>query len=183
MTPRSAESAQLLGLVIASGLLATALSTVSVHKPTAPSVLAPSVETPKARCSIVDFGPYVANSEKLYIEDARSVTGVSAITEDVTFLEQINLIEAALGGGFGARYIAYDVPANATVSWHVRYPHPIRGFTEWAHAVDAAAGDHAGHVLYDFDHEWEMVPGVWRIDIDIDSPGSHASCGVQFTVK
>jgi len=184
MTPRSAESAQLLGLVIASGLLATALSTVSIEKPAAPlAPLAPSPATPHAGCTIVEFGPYVATGEKVYVDDAQSVTGVSAITEDIAFLDHTNTIDAQLGGGFGVRYVAHDVPADATVRWHVTYPHAIRGFTEWGHAINTSAGDHAGHVLYDFDHEWEMVPGTWRVEIEIVSPGYRAACGVRFTVK
>jgi hypothetical protein len=180
MTPRFADRAQLVGLLLATGLLVSAHSSLSIRQP---AVRAPAPDLPQARCRIVELGPYVATSDKLYVEDTRSVTGVSAITDDVVFGEHTSTIEAQLGGGFGVRYVAQDVPEGAVMRWHVKYPRAIRGFTEWGREIDVVAGDHAGHVLYDFDHEWEMERGAWKIEIEIDSPGRHATCGVAFTVK
>lgn len=135
---------------------------------------------PEPSCDIVEYGLYEPRSERILVEDAASVTGVSGITDDVEFTTATDVIPRQPGAGFGIRYVAHDVPAGAVVTWRVVYPTPLRGFADWHHDEAVEAGDHVRHVLYDFDHAWEMLPGAWQFEVQIDG---QTRCGFAFTVQ
>lgn len=135
---------------------------------------------PQPSCDIVEYGLYEPRSERILVDDAASVTGVSGITDDVEFTTPTHVIQRALGAGFGIRYVAHHVPAGAVVTWRVVYPTPLRGFADWHHDETVDAGDHVRHVLYDFDHAWEMLPGAWHFEVQIDG---QPRCGFTFTVQ
>lgn len=135
---------------------------------------------PPPSCDIVEYGLYEARSERILVDDAASVTGVSGITDDVAFTTPTDVIPRKRGTGFGIRYEAHAVPAGTVVTWRVVYPEALRGFADWHHDEYVEAGDHMRHVLYDFDHAWEMLPGAWRFEVQIDG---QTRCGFTFTVQ
>lgn len=189
MTTRQAEQVGSVGFAlvcsgVATALLATAggASTPCKHTAVAPApIVQQQIESAQQpRCHIVQHGLYRQVSDRILVEDSNSVTGVSGITDEVEFTTATNVVPRTQGLGFGIRYHAHDVPEGATVTWRVVYPTPLRGFDDWRHDEYVEAGDHTRHVLYDFDHAWEMVPGDWRFEIAIDG---RTRCDFTFTVK
>ena len=124
------------------------------------------------RIDIVDYGIYTADNLA-----AQSVPGAASGT--VTPIANIRLaastrgVPAQQGVRFGFRYLIVGTPAGTIVPLHlvtiipppgVRNPSTqqlkTRGEFDWTARIGAQSAR-----LYDLTHEWEVVPGVWTLQI------------------
>jgi len=143
-----------------------------------PPVVA-TVPVAEPTCDVLEFGPYLQIGTRRYFDDPHAITGRSFEVDEVEFIRQTTEITRKLRTGFGVRYRVHDLAPNASVTWRVKYPHAIRGVSDWSHDPELF-GDHSHAFLYDFDHAYEMVPGRWEFSVLVDGK---TTCDVAFTVK
>lgn len=143
------------------------------------------VSSAAERCEIVEHGLYRPSSTPVRFADSTSVTGERFEIDDVEFTRQTRSIPMELGKGFGIRYRLRGLPKHKPVDvrWRVVYPKPgIRGARFWEHGLreSTADGTLLHHLLYDFHHGWELVPGTWTFEISVDGT---PACSFAFQVR
>lgn len=135
-------------------------------------------------CEILDAGLYVAASERVQFKDANSVTGERYEIDEVTFTKQTKVVPMERGKGFGIRYRLRGLSKvkDSRITWRIFYPRAIRGRSGWEHGDDWASvnGELVQHLLYDFAHDYELVPGNWRFHVLVEGK---PTCAYTFEVK
>jgi hypothetical protein len=121
----------------------------------------------------VRTGIYSASSSRL-IPDSSSPTGARRQPADVTWLADTTTIPAVLGAGFGVEF-EVTVPSvhavRTTVTW--RFPaagltNPETGQTFYVYSREIeCAPQRVCQTGWTFGESWELVPGVWEVEIAI----------------
>jgi hypothetical protein len=124
------------------------------------------------RVEIVEAGIYRA--ETLAIEQAPGTASRQRnILSDTRLVEPTTRIPAKLGVHFGMRYRVVGRPGSATVRLTSVTIYPAPGLknpktggqqTRGEHPLFATIGqiNYRGYV---FEHDWELVPGVWTFEL------------------
>ncbi len=95
------------------------------------------------------------------------------ILKDISLAEKRDTLLASLGKTFGVRYVVSGSPEFKPIAIKIKYLYPSPGLLDPAQdtAVLSTAysqirliGD-TSYTCFTFDHDWEMVPGSWRIQI------------------
>jgi hypothetical protein len=124
------------------------------------------------RIDIVEAGIFRAAT--LSIEHAPdTATRQRNVLAETKLVTATTRIEAKLGVHFGMRYRLVGRPNNATVKLTSITQYPVPGLrnplvgkpqTRGEHSLFATIGtiNYRGYV---FEHDWELVPGVWTFEI------------------
>jgi len=124
------------------------------------------------RIDITEFGIYVADTTSK-TNASQTPTGTVSNLANVRHAETTQTVSAQLGVRFGYRYNVVGSPngAEATLRFKTLFPAPgIRNPTT-GQQMNQAEYDRAKTIGsssyrdYGFDHDWEMVPGVWTLQI------------------
>lgn len=124
------------------------------------------------RIDIVGKGIYQVAVGKL-TPDKQAPTGVVASVKKATKIEDTTTVHARIGLEFGIEYVIIGAPKGAKVPIRVVNVYPKQGLRNpktrrtLRHAEfvrNKIIGDtiYAG---YAFENEWEVVPGVWKIEL------------------
>jgi Domain of unknown function (DUF3859) len=129
---------------------------------------APRVDSIK----IVDYGLYTNNVTAK--ESAPNVPGGSRnIVKEIRHAATTRTVPAQQGVVFGFNFTVVGAPAGTVVPLHMVDVYPPPGLRDPA---TQKLSDHAEYnrtatigsqtfTSYGFDHDWELVPGVWTIQI------------------
>jgi hypothetical protein len=124
------------------------------------------------RIDVVEYGIYTTSTESaMTAPDAPG--GTIKHTTNIRHAATTRTIPAQLGVEFGFLFTVVGKPAGAKVPLHVIALFPAPGLQ------DSASQKHFGQAAYDrvdaiapgaylsytFDHDWELVPGVWTFQI------------------
>jgi hypothetical protein len=129
---------------------------------------APQVE----RIDVVEYGIYTTTTESAQAApDAPG--GTIKHTGNIRHAATTRVVPAQLGVEFGFRFNVVGTPAGAKVPLHVLayFPPPGLNDTENKKQFNQAGYDRTdaigpgGYLSYTFDHDWELVPGVWTLQI------------------
>jgi hypothetical protein len=140
---------------------------------TAPSFAA---QTPQVdRIEVVSAGMFKSKVAKKEASPG-SATGTREVIASEKLLRQTADIKARLGDEFGFRYRIVGKPKSAKVPVKIVTVFPGEGLrnpkADKPTQRDELNEDRPiGRVLYEsyhFDHDWEMVPGVWAFEIWYD---------------
>ncbi|MGF1723287.1 DUF3859 domain-containing protein [Photobacterium nomapromontoriensis] len=121
--------------------------------------------TPKTQMTLVEKGPYVANTDSA-VELAGLPADKLAVISEISFLENTNVIPAIKGSRFG---ISYDVTGEDTEVIHkVTFPKmtdPKTGKVIESFTYNQAVT--AGNIFFGYylSEDWEVVPGKWTFSI------------------
>jgi Domain of unknown function (DUF3859) len=124
------------------------------------------------RIEIVEAGIFRAETSS--IEPAPgTATRQRNILSETTLVASTTRIEAKIGVHFGIRYRVVGRPANATVKLISATQYPAPGLKNPKAAGNQMRGEHPlfatiGQINYRgyvFDHDWEIVPGVWTFEL------------------
>jgi hypothetical protein len=121
---------------------------------------------------IVDYGTYTARSEA-HIAAPGTAAGRWNTLGNIQHAVTTQAVPAQLGTRFGFSYIVVGEPQGTPVSLHVVNIFPSPGLNNPAnpHPKDRDEYDRTvpvGEELYTgyrFDHDWEVVPGVWSFQL------------------
>lgn len=121
---------------------------------------------------ISDYGIY--ESSRVGAVDAEKVAGGLVATEDKKLIKQTDQIDAKLGTNFGFRYILSGPDEDAEVTIKVKHSTALKDpktgeeylISEWGQWVPV--GSVNWNTGWIFEHEWEIVPGEWAIQLYID---------------
>ena len=140
---------------------------------TAPSFAAqkPRVD----RIEVVSAGLFKSKAAKK-VASPGSATGTREVIASEKLLRRTTEIKAPLGDEFGFRYRIVGSPKNAKVPVKIVTVYPGEGLRNPKVDKPTQREEHnedrpIGRVLYEsyhFDHDWEMVPGVWAFEIWYD---------------
>jgi hypothetical protein len=151
---------------------------------TAEAAVVPKPPRGEMSCEILDAGLYVPASERVQFKDPSSVTGERYEIDEVTFTKQTKVVYLDRDKGFGIRYRLRGLSKvkNSRITWRIFYPKAIRGKPGWEHGDEWASvnGELVQHLLYDFAHDYEKVPGNWRFHVLVDGK---PTCNYTFDVK
>ncbi len=139
---------------------------------------APSLAAPQPRVDrikVVAAGLYQSKIAK-HVASPGSATGTREEIASERLLRKTTQIRARRGLEFGFRYRIVGTPKGATVPVKIVTLYPGDGLhnpqTGKATTREELNVDRPiGRVLYEsyhFDHDWEMVPGVWAFEIWYD---------------
>ena len=107
------------------------------------------------------------------IADAGTTTGTTTMLSNVAFYEATSRVPACRGVGFGVVYRPLGKPDGAgaalRVVWRLPEPglrNPDNGITyRQSVSILVAPLGQARLRGYSFDHDWELVPGEWILEI------------------
>jgi hypothetical protein len=124
------------------------------------------------RIDVVEYGLYTTSAGgKLASENVPS--GTVTNKKDIRHVQTTNVVPGQLGIEFGLRFNIVGSPAGTVVPLHVVAIFPAQGlhdpsagrtFTTAEYDRADAIGP-GGYLSYTFDHDWEVVPGVWTFQI------------------
>jgi hypothetical protein len=124
------------------------------------------------RVNVVEAGRYEGRSTRRSPAE-NSPTGVNERVAEVKLVDSSLRIPGKVGVLFGVRFQVSGSPAGETATlrevWRLPLPgarNPANGrvFLETSYDFKAIVGQIAFRG-YGFDHEWEIVPGEWMIEI------------------
>lgn len=124
------------------------------------------------RIDIVGKGIYQVDVGKL-TPDKQAPTGIVASVKNAKLIESTTTVPARIGLEFGIQYAIVGSPKGAQLPIRIVNVYPKQGLrnpktgktVQRAEIVrDKVIGDliYAG---YAFENEWEIVPGVWKIEL------------------
>ena len=131
-------------------------------------------QTPRVdRVEIVDKGFYVAQRTGKTTDAPGSVLGRDNIVTKVRFLRRTPQDSARVGVSFGVRFRTIGHPQNARVGlrsvWKIPAPgikNPKSGNVYRQSVVNFTTTMGTAHLRgYSFEQPWEVVPGVWTLQI------------------
>jgi hypothetical protein len=124
------------------------------------------------RIEVVEYGLYASTPA-----GARSAPdapgGAIGQSSDERHLETTQTVPARLGVQFGFRFLILGEPAGAQATLHVVAVFPPPGLHDAEHKMQFAQSAYdrgdaigsVGYVAYSLDHDWELVPGAWSMQI------------------
>lgn len=118
---------------------------------------------------MVDFGVYRAKRWGKRENDA--VAGGLVTVGGFQLIESTDRVRAKLGTVFGFRYRLESPESEVLVRIRVVHPAPLRdpqsgrsfAVSEWEQRVPT--GSLSWNTAWAFEHEWEIAPGVWRVEL------------------
>ena len=124
------------------------------------------------RVDVVDYGIYQTEMTK-QTSTPGVVAGTVRTLTNIKNSEVTRTIPAQPGVRFGFRYNVIGAPNGAQVSMTVVHRFPKQGLRRPGTAetvyreeyVAAKTIGHEGYTDYGFDHDWELVPGAWTIEL------------------
>ena len=139
---------------------------------------APSLAAQKARVDrieVVSAGLFKSKIARK-VASPGSATGTRKVVASETLLRRTTEIKARLGDEFGFRYRIVGAPKRAKVPVKIVTIYPGEGLRnpkadKPTQREELNEDRPIGRVLYEsyhFDHDWEMVPGVWTFEIWYD---------------
>lgn len=120
---------------------------------------------------IVERGAYSADASLM--PDARSPTGAVNTFKNIRLLSSTTSILGKVGTSFGLQYALEGTPRGASVELKIVVIFPRQGLrrpdrraalqqTDFVVRSEIGAVAYSG---YQFDHDWEVVPGTWTFEI------------------
>lgn len=114
----------------------------------------------RADTAAVEFAPGTATGRRNVLSETRLVTATTRV-------------EAAIGVHFGVRYRVVGRPDGASVKLVSVTLYPAPGLTNPASGMVQSRGEHTLYATigrinyrgYVFEHDWEVVPGIWTIEL------------------
>ena len=124
------------------------------------------------RIDIVEAGLYRAQTASV-AEAPDTATRQRNILRDTMLLAPTTRVEAKIGIHFGIRYRVVGRPNNAIVKLVSATQYPAPGLKNPKSDSNHTRGEHSlfatiGQINYRgymFEHEWELVPGAWTIEL------------------
>ena len=124
------------------------------------------------RIDVGEFGIFTADTTG-QVSAPGSVTGTRNVVTDIRLAETTRTIPAQLGVRFGFRYTVVGAPAGTIVPLQIVAVYPNPGVIDpatqqraaesrWDAAVAIGTMTYSG---YKFDNSWEIVPGVWTLQV------------------
>lgn len=138
------------------------------------------------RIDIVDYGTYTARP-KNFITAPDTAAGRWKKLGNIQHSATTQTIPAQVGAQFGFSYIVAGEPQGTDVPLHIVIIFPSPGLhnptqpgpkarDEYDRIVQVGDEQYTG---YSFDHNWELVPGVWTFQLWYDG---HMEAEQKFTV-
>jgi hypothetical protein len=124
------------------------------------------------RIDIVSAGTFKSKIAKK-VASPGSATGVRDVVARERLLRKTTEVTARLGDEFGFRYRVVGAPKGAKVPMKIVTIYPGEGLRnpkadKPTQREELDTDRPIGRVLYEsyhFDHDWEMMPGVWTFEI------------------
>jgi Domain of unknown function (DUF3859) len=150
---------------------------------------APSLAAQKAhvdRIEVVSAGLFKSKIARK-VASPGSATGTRDVIASERLLRRTTEIKARLGVEFGLRYRIVGTPKGATVPVKIVTIYPGEGLhnpktDKMTQREELNVDRQIGRLPYEsyrFDHDWEMVPGVWSFEFTYDG---HKLAEQKFTV-
>lgn len=101
-----------------------------------------------------------------------TISGRVTLMKDARLVEQTDRIPATMGTQFGVFYNVIGEPEGAKVPLTIKFTTPgLRGpgakepryVEQWE--ATSEIGEKVSWTYYAFEHEWELVPGTWTIEL------------------
>jgi Domain of unknown function (DUF3859) len=124
------------------------------------------------RVEIIEWGIFQHDDDAV-VAQPHSAVGTMTLVKNVRLLQTTTTIPALVGMKFGVRYRVVGSPQGVNVRLRqvTRFPsqgltNPARGktFSESEHYSNAVIGS-TTYRGYDLDHDWEVEPGPWTMEI------------------
>ncbi len=124
------------------------------------------------RIDIVEAGLYRAQTASI-AEAPDTASRQRNILSETMLLAPTTRVDAKIGVHFGIRYRVVGRPNNATVKLVSATQYPTPGLRNPKSDSNQTRGEHSlfatiGQINYrgyDFEHEWELVPGAWTLEL------------------
>jgi hypothetical protein len=124
------------------------------------------------RIDIVEAGLYRAQTASV-AEAPDTASRQRNILSETVLLAPTTRIEAKIGVHFGIRYRVVGRPNNAVVKLVSATQYPAPGLKNPKSDTNQMRGEHSlfatiGQINYRgyvFEHDWELVPGAWTIEL------------------
>lgn len=110
-------------------------------------------------------------------EDPTAPAGRRFISSGAEPLSETTRIPAAIGTRFGVGFVLKGSPAGHVVPYRVAWRYPPKGLVnpetrtttyEWKSPPFSCAVEKPCFAGYPLQHPWELVPGVWTIEIWVE---------------
>lgn len=135
---------------------------------------------------IIDYGIYRIELTGQHVPMPSAGAGAVQPALRAVLVAQTNQISAILGTTFGLHFMLIGKPAGAAAKVDIIVEHPAfkkpdgktTGTSDkvpWSYRI----GEKVGYT-YTFDHDWEAVPGTWKIEVWRDGK---KLAGKDFLVK
>lgn len=130
-----------------------------------------SAQTQIDRIDIGEYGIFTADTTNTTLAPGAVVT--HSTVQNIRLAATTRTIPAQLGVRFGFRYTVVGAPVGTKVQLHRVTIFPAPGLTDPATQKSATRSEYDIHPTigtvtytgYAFDNAWEVVPGVWTIQI------------------
>jgi len=145
--------------IIILSFLSILLSNSSIHS---------ELVTDNVTAKIIEFGIYELTGHTKIVNSSETA-GKSRYVSKVNFLKNTQDVPAILGNRFGFSYITSGLPKNSIAEIKIVYNHPVfkgkAGFIRKGLHNTNDNGSFKAIAGYGFDREFELVPGIWTIEI------------------
>ncbi len=148
-----------------------------------------SAQEPRVdRIAVIDAGFFVYDPAGISSDAPRTVEGVLITPKNMRFLTETPAVTAKVGTSFGVRFLTIGEPRRAPVTlrtgWKIPAPgmtNPQNGRTYHESSSDPTTRMGTDYLSgYGFDNQWEVVPGVWLLQI---WQGSRKLLEHSFTIR
>ena len=160
------------------------LALIAVPSTTTVAAVVQSAPRREHPCEILDYGFYRAVTSRETVPDEGSVTGDRFETEEIEFTQRTKTIPRVRDKSFGIQYklTSLATDRDAKITWRITFPRSIKGKRGWELVENwsAPTGELVQHIGYTFVHDWEMVPGDWKMQILVED---QPACSFTFKVK
>jgi hypothetical protein len=121
---------------------------------------------------ILEYGLYRREPAKSS-EATDSVQATPTALLSASLVAETDTIPMSLGGSFGLKYTVLGSPYGSDATLRIVYQYPRPGMRDsilgrfldsTSYKVAKSIGD-TMYTAFTFEHEWEMVPGTWAINI------------------
>ncbi len=135
-----------------------------------PFLLAGCGNNTKITADITDFGIYVGGIPKSIVEAPTTALGQVTSHSGSVLAEKTTRVPARIGVAFGFTYFLKGEPEGTSIP--LRYAWESPGITAPGKNVvfqeefpwTSKIGSYGRH-LFRFEQEWELIPGVWKLQI------------------
>jgi hypothetical protein len=134
---------------------------------------------------LIEYGTFRKTESHGVMSAPNAISGQMHAVVDAILIERTKQIHAQRGTSFGVRIKLIGEPEGLVVPctakcFHPKFTDPATGrsseMEEWPNYAPIGR---AGYIGYTFDNDWEIVPGLWTIQVFI---GSQLKAEQSFTV-